>query len=85
MRLWAVHGLWEYRRIINSERSTGRCAWWLIDDRASLKLLAKVPRGEQVRLVYDVAQTPVQRLLASGVLSVTRQRELSRSIRSRLA
>ena len=46
----------------------------------SLKLQAKVPKGEQVRLVYDVAQTPVQRLLASGVLSQSRQRELSRRI-----
>ena len=43
----------------------------------SLKLQAKVPRGEQVRRVYDAAQTPLQRLLASGVLSQTRQRELS--------
>ena len=33
-----------------------------------------------MRLVYDVAQTPVQRLLASGVLSVSRQRELSKRI-----
>ena len=46
----------------------------------SIKLLAKVPKGEQVRLVYDAAQTPVQRLLASGVLSQSRQRELSRRI-----
>ena len=46
----------------------------------SLKLLAKVPKGEQVRLVYDAAQTPLQRLLASGVLSQTRQRELSKCV-----
>jgi hypothetical protein len=42
----------------------------------SLKLQAKVPKGEQVRRVYDVAQTPLQRLLASGVLSEARQRAL---------
>ena len=42
----------------------------------SLKLQAKVPRGEQVRRVYDAAQTPLQRLLTSGVLPVDRQRDL---------
>jgi site-specific recombinase XerD len=46
----------------------------------SLKLQAKVPTGEQVRRVYDAAQTPLQRLLASGVLSETRQRELSKRV-----
>ena len=46
----------------------------------SLKLQAKVSRGEQVRRVYDTAQTPLQRLLASGVLSETRQSELSRCV-----
>jgi site-specific recombinase XerD len=46
----------------------------------SLKLQAKVPRGEQVRRVYDAAQTPLQRLLASGVLSQTRQSELSKRV-----
>ncbi len=42
----------------------------------SLKLQARVPQGERVRRVYDVAQTPLQRLLASGVLSEDRQRDL---------
>lgn len=46
----------------------------------SLKLQAKVPMGEQVRRVYDAAQTPLQRLLASGVLSQARQSELSRRV-----
>jgi hypothetical protein len=54
----------------------------------SLKLQAKIPKGEQVRRVYDVAQTPLQRLLASGVLPEDQQRALrasgsSKSIRSR--
>lgn len=43
----------------------------------SLKLQAQVPQGERVRLEYDVAQTPLQRLLASGVLSEDRHRDLS--------
>ena len=42
----------------------------------SLKLQAKVYQGERVRRVYDIAQTPLQRLLASGVLSEDRQRDL---------
>jgi hypothetical protein len=46
----------------------------------SLKLQAKVSRGEQVRRVYDAAKTPLQRLLASGMLSETRQSELSKRV-----
>jgi site-specific recombinase XerC len=46
----------------------------------SMKLQAKVYQGERVRRVYDVAQTPLQRLLASGVLSEDRQRELSTQV-----
>jgi site-specific recombinase XerD len=42
----------------------------------SLKLQTQVSQGERVRREYDVAQTPLQRLLASGVLSGDRQREL---------
>jgi site-specific recombinase XerD len=46
----------------------------------SLKLQAKISKGEQVRRVYDVAQTPLQRLLASGALSEERQRDLSEKV-----
>ena len=46
----------------------------------SLKLHAKVCGGEQVRRVYDAAQTPLQRLLSSGVLSDTRQSELRKCV-----
>ena len=42
----------------------------------SLKLQAKVPQGDRVRRMYDVAQTPLQRLLASGVLSENQQRDV---------
>ncbi|HEX6479344.1 MAG TPA: hypothetical protein VF043_10900 [Ktedonobacteraceae bacterium] len=75
-----MYGSWEYRPTTNSARSTERCSSSSIADRASLKLQAKVPKGEQVRRVYDAAQTPLQRLLASGVLSQTRQRELSKGV-----
>ena len=47
----------------------------------SLKLQAKVYQGEQVRRVYDTAQTPLQRLLASGMLSEDRQRDLREWVR----
>jgi hypothetical protein len=73
-RLVGVQAYHQLREIYRALRLVVNCF------QPSLKLLAKAPRGEQVRLVYDVAQTPVQRLLASGVLSVTRQRELSRRI-----
>ena len=45
-----------------------------------MKLQAKVYQGERVHRVYDVAQTPLQRLLTSGVLSEDRQRELSAQV-----
>jgi hypothetical protein len=42
----------------------------------SLKLQAKVRDGDRVRRVYDLARTPLARLLASGVLAQTRQEDL---------
>ena len=35
-----------------------------------------MPQGDRVRRMYDVAQTPLQRLLASGVLSENQQRDV---------
>jgi len=43
-----------------------------------LKLRGTIPQGDRVRRVYDVAQTPLQRLLASGVLSEDQQRDLTK-------
>lgn len=43
----------------------------------SLKLQSKVLQDEQVRRVYDEAQTPLQRVLTSGVLSEEQHRDLS--------
>lgn len=43
----------------------------------SFKLQEIIPRGDRGHRVYDLAQTPLQRLLASGVLSEERKRELS--------
>ena len=42
----------------------------------SVKLRAKQREGSRVRRVYDVARTPFQRVVASGVLDPTTQRRL---------
>jgi hypothetical protein len=44
----------------------------------SMKLATKEREGGKVRRTYDQAQTPMQRLLASGVLSAKKQHELLR-------
>jgi hypothetical protein len=43
-----------------------------------MKLQAKEREGSKVRRTYDQAQTPMQRLLASGTLSAQKQQELRR-------
>jgi site-specific recombinase XerD len=43
----------------------------------SMKLQSKRQEGEKVRRVYDVAKTPLQRVLFSGVLPEPRRQELS--------
>jgi hypothetical protein len=49
-----------------------------IADRASMKLQTKQREGSKVRRIYDQAQTPRPRLLASGAVSPTKQQELLR-------
>src|SRR6266704_2764321 len=44
----------------------------------SMKLQAKEREGSKVRRTYDQAQTPMQRLLASSILSPQKQQELLR-------
>jgi hypothetical protein len=44
----------------------------------SMKLQMKQRDGEKVRRKYDQAQTPMQRLLATDVLSASKQQELVR-------
>jgi hypothetical protein len=69
-RLVGVQAYQQLREVYQAQRLVVNCF------QPSLKLQEKVPKGEQVRRVHDVAQTPLQRLLASGVLSETRQRAL---------
>ena len=70
VRLVGVQDYHQLREIYRALRLVVNCF------QPSLKLQAKVPKGEQIRRVYDAAQTPLQRLLGSGVLLETRQREL---------
>jgi hypothetical protein len=42
----------------------------------SMKLQSKLREGKKVRYVYDLAKTPLQRLLLSGVLPVQKHQEL---------
>jgi hypothetical protein len=42
-----------------------------------MKLVAKTRHGAKVHKVYDIAQTPYQRLLKSGVLTEAKQHELA--------
>jgi hypothetical protein len=44
----------------------------------SMKLQTKEREGSKVRRTYDQAQTPMQRLLASGTVSAKKQHELER-------
>ncbi|HEX6484783.1 MAG TPA: tyrosine-type recombinase/integrase, partial [Ktedonobacteraceae bacterium] len=74
VRLVGVQAYHQLREVYRVLRLVVNCF------QPSLKLQAKVPRGEQVHRVYDAAQTPLQRLLASGVLSETRQHEWSRRV-----
>ena len=49
-----------------------------IADRASMKLQTKQREGSKVHRTYDQAQTPMQRLLASGAVPQQKQLELCR-------
>lgn len=45
--------------------------------QSSVKLREIISSGNQVRRVYDVAQTPLERVLRSGVFSEARQQEVT--------
>ena len=48
----------------------------------SMKLQSKQREGKKVRCVYDLAKTPLQRLLFSGVLPTHKQQELTRVVQA---
>ncbi len=74
VRLAGVQAYLQLREVYRTLRLVVNCF------QPSLKLHAKVLKGEQMRRVYDAAQTPLQRLLASGVLSQAQQHELSKRV-----
>ena len=76
------------RQVIGYDRMVGEHAYRQLTElyralrlyvncfQPSMKLLAKQREGKKVRYVYDLAKTPLQRLLLSGVLSAQKQQEL---------
>ncbi len=74
VRLAGMQAYHQLREVYRALRLVVNCF------QPSLKLQTKVLKGEQVRRVYDVAQTPLQRLQASGALSEERQRDLSERV-----
>jgi hypothetical protein len=78
------------RQVVGYDRFTGELAYRQLTElyralrvyvncfQPSMKLQRKEREGSKVRRTYDQAQTPMQRLLASGVLSAKKQQELLR-------
>jgi hypothetical protein len=77
------------RRVVGYDRYTSKSAYDCLDRVYSLlrlymnffqptmKLLAKSRHGAKVHKVYDIAQTPYQRLLKLCILSASKQAELA--------
>ncbi len=77
------------RRVIGYDRFSSKEAFKTLDDvytllrlyvnffQPVLKLVGKSRNGAKVHKVYDVAKTPYQRLLMSGVLTEGKKRELA--------
>ena len=74
VRLVGVRAYRQLREVYRALRLVVNCF------QPSFKLQAKVSQGDRVRRVYDVAQTPLQRALASGVLSEERQRDVCEQV-----
>jgi len=78
------------RQVVGYDRFTGEQAYRQLTElyralrvyvncfQPSMKLATKERDGSRVRRTYDQAQTPMQRLLASGTLSSHKQQELLR-------
>ena len=50
--------------------------WYVNCFQPSMKLVAKQVEGRTIHRIYDVAKTPLQRVLSSGVLPTPQQQEL---------
>ncbi len=81
---WAV-----VRRVIGYDRFNSKAAFEALSDvytllrlyinffQPVLKLVRKTRNGAKAHKVYDIAQTPYQRLVRSGVLMEEKKRELA--------
>jgi len=77
------------RRLVGYDRYTSKAAYQCLERlyyivrlymnfyQPTMKLLDKTRNGAKVHKVYEIAQTPYQRLLQSGVLSDSRQTEMT--------
>jgi len=77
------------RRVIGYDRFSSKVAFKTLGDvytllrlyvnffQPVLKLVGKTRNGARVHKVYDIAQTPYQRLLRSGVLTEAKNQELA--------
>ena len=77
------------RRVIGYDRFSSKVAFQVLGDvytllrlyinffQPVLKLVGKSRHGAKIRKVYDIAQTPYQRLLRSGALTEDKKRELA--------
>jgi len=78
------------RQVVGYDRFEGRVAYQQLTElyralrlymncfQPSMKLASKEREGSKVRRTYDQAQTPMQRLLASGIVTEAKQQELVR-------
>jgi hypothetical protein len=78
------------RQVVGYDRFTGEFAYRQLTElyralrvyvncfQPSMKLQTKLREGSKVRRTYDQAQTPMQRLVASGALPANKQHELLR-------
>jgi hypothetical protein len=78
------------RQVVGYDRFEGKLAYQQLTElyralrlyvncfQPSMKLATKQREGSHVRRTYDQAQTPMQRLLASGIVAEAKQQELQR-------
>ena len=76
------------RQVVGHGRLVGKHAYRQLDElyralhwyvncfQPSMKLVAKQVEGRTIHRIYDAAKTPLQRVLFSGVLSLSQQQEL---------
>ncbi len=81
------------RRLVGYDRYTSKAAYQCLERlyysvrlyinffQPTMKLVSKTRHGAKVNKVYDMARTPYQRLLETGVLTEIKRQELAASYR----